>query len=74
MAEQGVMGALRMLHAGREVARQNQNILRLQRTGAYWLHTPAEYEQAWTAAGFEILESERQYRGYSDLVVARKPA
>ena len=69
--ELGLIGALRMVWQGREIAKQNKTILRAQKKGVYWTHTGAELASAATAAGFEILRQQSVYRGYSDLLVCR---
>lgn len=70
----GLAGALRIFWQGREIARQNHNILKAQKTGDYWTHTEAELATAATAAGFEIVRKQSVYRGYSDLLVCRAMA
>jgi ubiquinone/menaquinone biosynthesis C-methylase UbiE len=69
--ELGLAGALRVFWQGREIAKQNNAILRAQKKGVYWTHTEAEIALAVAAAGFEILRQEPVYRGYSDLLVCR---
>lgn len=69
--ELGLIGALRMVWQGREIAKQNKTIHRAQRKGVYWTHTGAEIASAATSAGFEILRQQSVYRGYSDLLVCR---
>ncbi|MGP1356640.1 class I SAM-dependent methyltransferase [Roseicyclus sp.] len=67
----GVLGALRIIWQGREIAKQNNAILKAQKSGVYWTHTEAEIASAATAAGFQIVRQEPVYRGYSDLLVCR---
>lgn len=69
--EHGLAGALRVLWQGREIAKQNNAILKAQKKGVYWTHTEAEIASAAAAAGFEILRQQSVYRGYSDLLVCR---
>ncbi|MGJ8611342.1 MAG: hypothetical protein ACSHWY_09615 [Octadecabacter sp.] len=69
--EHGLIGALRFFWQGREIAKQNKNILKARKDGVYWTHTEAEFAAAVTAAGFEIVRQETVYRGYSDLLVCR---
>jgi ubiquinone/menaquinone biosynthesis C-methylase UbiE len=69
--ERGTLGALRIIWQGREIAKQNNAILKAQKTGVYWTHTEAEITSAATAAGFQIVRQEPVYRGYSDLLVCR---
>ncbi|WP_231580073.1 class I SAM-dependent methyltransferase [Pseudorhodobacter wandonensis] len=69
--ELGLAGALRVFWQGREIAKQNNAILKAQKKGVYWTHTEAEIALAVAAAGFEILRQETVYRGYSDLLICR---
>jgi ubiquinone/menaquinone biosynthesis C-methylase UbiE len=69
--EHGLVGALKILWQGREIAKQNATILKAQQKGVYWTHSEAEIASAVTAAGFEILRQASVYRGYSDLLVCR---
>lgn len=69
--EHGLAGALRIFWQGREIAKQNANILKAQKKGVYWTHTGSEIASAATAAGFDILRQDSVYRGYSDLLVCR---
>lgn len=68
----GALGALKLFWRGREVARQNWNVAALQKCGQYWLHTTEEFQTAVEAAGFQIIRQELVYRGYSDLVIAKR--
>jgi ubiquinone/menaquinone biosynthesis C-methylase UbiE len=70
----GYWKTMGILLSGREVAQQNRRIAQMQRSGAYWTHEPDEYVQVWQKAGFSVLTAEAQYRNYSDLVIAKKPA
>jgi ubiquinone/menaquinone biosynthesis C-methylase UbiE len=58
---------------GREFLRQNRAIRAAQLDGSYWTHTPEAFRAAVLAAGFEIERVGTCYRGYSDLVIARRP-
>jgi len=69
--ERGFAGALKVFWRGREIAKQNKNILKAQKSGAYWTHTEAEFAAAVTKAGFEIHRQDTVYRGHSDLVVCQ---
>lgn len=73
LREKGPLRAISLVLRGRQVARQNHNIARLQRAGKYWLHTPAEFRAAVEQSGLLIEEQDVMYRGCSDLVLARKP-
>lgn len=72
--ELGLIGALRVLWQGREIAKQNKSIFKAQKDGSYWTHSDAEIASAVSAAGFEIVRQETVYRGYSDLLVCRATA
>lgn len=69
--EHGLVGALRIFWQGREIAKQNEHILKAQKEGVYWTHSGAEIASAVRAAGFEIVRQKSVYRGYSDLLVCR---
>ncbi|NKX45922.1 class I SAM-dependent methyltransferase [Roseicyclus persicicus] len=69
--EHGLLGALRIFWQGREIARQNQAILKAQKAGVYWTHSADEMAEAVRAAGFEVLRQQTVYRDYSDLLVCR---
>lgn len=70
--ERGWLRAMTTLWRGRQVARQNKQIASQQRCGAYWTHSPEELRLAVESAGFEVLQQQLCYRGFSDLVVARR--
>ncbi|MFN4156224.1 MAG: class I SAM-dependent methyltransferase [Paracoccaceae bacterium] len=69
--ELGLVGALRVVWQGREIAKQNKAIFKAQKEGIYWTHTGAEMASAATSAGFEVTRQQLVYRGYSDLLVCR---
>lgn len=69
--DHGLLGALRILWQGREIAKQNKNILKEQKAGIYWTHTEAEIAAYVAEAGFEIVQQQTVYRGYSDRLVCR---
>jgi ubiquinone/menaquinone biosynthesis C-methylase UbiE len=69
----GVSGAVSLFWRGRAAFTQNRSIRCAQQRGAYWTHSHATFREAFTSAGFRILESETVYRGCSDLVVCQKP-
>ena len=69
----GMVHALKILLKGREVARANYDISKLQKSGQFWLHELDDFIYAFTNCGFEIGEAKKMYRGYSDLVFAQKP-
>jgi len=73
LSRYGVRRTIQLLYGNREVARQNRHVARSQRRGEFWLHSPAEYRNAWEERGFVIEHEEVMYRGYSDLIIARKP-
>ena len=67
----GVIGALRKLWRGREVASQNRLIREAQQAGRYWTYESGELAEKVRAAGFDIERRETVYRGYSDLLVCK---
>ena len=67
----GLGKALKIFWQGREIAKQNEAILKAQKNGTYWTHTEAEIASATINAGFKIIRQEAVYRGYSDLLVCR---
>lgn len=69
----GPVGAARVFWRGRETWRQNRRIRRAQLDGTYWTHSPEAFRAAVEAADFEVERVETCFRGYSDLVVARRP-
>ncbi|MEM7035255.1 MAG: methyltransferase domain-containing protein [Chloroflexota bacterium] len=68
----GVLGTMKFLWNAREGTKQNRIIRDLQKSGRYWTHSHDEFCQVVQQAGFEIISSDVCYRGYSDMVVARK--
>lgn len=69
----GFLRACGIFWSGREVARQNRQISKLQQTGTFWTHTHGEFQAAFMERGFEIIRATEAYRKCSDLVIARKP-
>jgi ubiquinone/menaquinone biosynthesis C-methylase UbiE len=72
VATEGWVKALKTLYKGREVIRQNRNIVRQQQSGRYWTHSHDEFLKAVKESGLKPLQTETVYRGYSDLVIAEK--
>jgi ubiquinone/menaquinone biosynthesis C-methylase UbiE len=72
MRKHGLTHTLRLFSRGRAVARHNRQISQRQRAGAYWTHSLQEFLSVFVEADFEIVSSEEVYRGYSDLIIARK--
>ncbi len=70
--ENGLLETLKILWRGRQIARENRKIARLQRHGKYWMHSPDQFRGAVETAGFQILKQELVYRGCSDLIIAKK--
>lgn len=70
--EKGLLGAIRILWLGREVARQNRKVAHLQKSGRFWLHTADEFRASVEAAGLQVVGAEVVYRRYSDLICAQK--
>lgn len=69
----GPLKTWEIFRKGREVSRQNTYIRDMQQQGIFWSHTHEEFCQAVQDVGFEIIRSKPVFRGYSDLVVVRKP-
>lgn len=70
----GPLGAASLFRDyGPPVAAANRQIIALQKSGDYWLHTTAQFAESLHRAGFETMETRRVYRGFSDLA-ARPPA
>lgn len=69
--ELGLVGALRVLWQGREIAKQNKSILKAQKKGVYWTHTGAEFASLVAQNGFDIIRQQSVYRDHSDLLVCR---
>jgi len=63
---------LKIMREGREVSYQNRQISKLQARGIYWQHSHAQFCDAVSTAGFDILESHLCFRNISDMVVVRK--
>ncbi len=68
----GFIKGVRLLWKSRVVAVANRVIAANQLSGLYWTHDLESFASAFRQAGFEIERMETAYRGYSDLVVARK--
>ena len=69
----GILWALLTFWRCRAVARHNRTIARLQREGRYWTHTLDDFSEVFVKAGFVIEQADTCYRGYSDLVICRRP-
>jgi ubiquinone/menaquinone biosynthesis C-methylase UbiE len=67
----GLKQTVEVFVKGRNIARQNKRIGRMQAQGTYWTHTPDEFRAAIRSAGFDITSQHTCYRGYSDFVVCR---
>lgn len=73
LPKHGIRGTIRLLKMTQAVREQNRRIADLQRTGRFWTHTLAEFEAAFRHAGLEVLHaSDRLYREYNDLIIARR--
>lgn len=68
----GLIGALSVFRRGAQVMKQNRRIVQAQKSHRFWTHSHAEFRAAFEEAGFDVLRSTVCYRGYSDLVIARK--
>lgn len=71
--QHGLFGTLRKFWRGRVVAEANHEIARRQSAGEFWTHSHAEFVAAVVQAGFEVSQHEQAYRGYSDVVICRRP-
>lgn len=69
----GIRKTFDIFHKAREVSRQNAYIREMQKNNTYWTHTHEEFCEAIKEAGFQIETSRLCFRGYCDLVVAKKP-
>ena len=70
------IGLIRTIHRfikGSVVSYQNRRITQMQLSGKLWLHDLTEYQHTFKTNGFNIVTAETCYRGYSDLVVCKKP-
>lgn len=63
---------LKALMKNREFIKQNRLAAKDQSNGVMWTHTLEEFSDLVGKAGFSIEESATCYRGYCDLVLARK--
>ena len=70
----GLVKTLQVMREGKEISKQNRQISKYQVDGTYWTHTPEQFRQAVTSAGFKIIESRLCFRGISDMAVAVKEA
>lgn len=69
----GIWNTVRLFARSGQVRRQNRRVAACQRNGTYWTHELAEYEDCFKQQGMAILEtSNKLYRSYDDLVIARK--
>ena len=62
-----------LLNEGMVISRTNRRIASAQLEGVYWRHSTSDMQSTLEGIGFETRDSRAVYRGYSDLVVARKP-
>ena len=73
-SERGFLYAVWLFIKGREVTKQNRQAVSLQKSGAFWTHTHAEFCDTLKSSSFDILKSYETYRGYSDIAICRKLA
>lgn len=74
IAKRGLVETVRLLLSTRVIRQENARVTVEQRAGRYWTHTMAQYRQVFLDAGYVIDEEDATlYRGYDDLVIARKP-
>lgn len=70
----GYRKAAQKMWKARGIFQANKKIADAQRAGQYWTHTGEEFAEAFRSVGFTVERQELVYRGYSNLVVARKEA
>lgn len=63
---------LEIFRKAKAVSEQNAYIRKMQKSGVFWTHTHREFCEAVREAGFGIEASSICFKGYCDLVVARK--
>lgn len=68
----GYVSAMKTMWKARGVFRSNEEVAKVQKAGSYWTHTGLEFVDAFRDAGFAVDGVETTYRGYSDLLIARK--
>ncbi len=68
----GYVSAAKTMWRARGVFRSNEEVTKAQKAGRYWTHSGAEFAEAFRNAGFAVGHQETTYRGYSDLLIARK--
>lgn len=74
ISRHGPVQGTRLLWQARKLGTHNRQIAAEQRRGRYWTHTHDEFLGAVSGVGLDIAEHAVVYRGYSDLVVARRSA
>lgn len=72
LKEHGLTTCLRVLAKSKPISQQNKLIRSNQISGTYWTHTLQQLRDYVSIAGFHIDEQRTVYRGYSNLIVARK--
>jgi ubiquinone/menaquinone biosynthesis C-methylase UbiE len=68
----GMARYIKAILENREAVKQNRHARKDQKSGLMWTHTLQEFSDLVTQAGFKITTAKTCYRGYCDLVVARK--
>jgi len=69
----GFWQTVKLLLKSGEVRRQNQRVARCQKAGVYWTHGLKDFAKCFEEQGMTIIKAtDILYRGYDDLVVARK--
>ena len=68
----GLFKTLRIILSANEIAKQNSHIRNQQIIGNYWVHTHEECLHLLQSVGFSVVQHEIVFRGYSDLVVAKR--
>lgn len=68
----GMTKYIKAILENREALKQNRHAKKDQANGLMWTHTLKEFSALVTQAGFDIKTARTCYRGYCDLVVAKK--
>lgn len=72
LRKHGVARYVRAIMENREALKQNRHARKDQTNGLMWTHTLEEFSDLVTQAGFDITTAKTCYRGYCDLVVAKR--
>lgn len=73
LKKNGLLGTMSLFRHTGIVRRENKRGARLRRNGIYWSHELPEFRAAFEGEGMEVVFASNDfYRGYDDLIVARK--